>query len=100
MNSRRSWVIFGIGVFAYLVAVMQRTSIGVAGVAATGGESDAPLVMSSATTARLVEIDRLFQEASAPAASRRSDRGPARPMRQTGLADLTPATGRLVSVGR
>ncbi len=71
-----------------------------AGVAATGGESDAPLVMSSATTARLVEIDRLFQEASAPAASRRSDRGPARPMRQTGLADLTPATGRLVSVGR
>ncbi|WP_223690769.1 MFS transporter [Leifsonia poae] len=35
MNSRRSWLIYGIGVFAYLVAVTQRTTIGVAGVAAT-----------------------------------------------------------------
>ena len=31
----RSWLIFAAGVFGYLVAVMQRTTIGVAGVAAT-----------------------------------------------------------------
>lgn len=34
MNSRRAWLIFGAGAFVYLVAVMQRTSLGVAGVAA------------------------------------------------------------------
>jgi len=34
MNSRRAWLVFGIAVFAYLVAVTQRT-FGVAGVAAT-----------------------------------------------------------------
>lgn len=34
MVSRRSWLIFGVGVFAYLIAVTQRTTIGVAGVAA------------------------------------------------------------------
>jgi MFS family permease len=33
--SKRSWLIFGVGVFAYLVAVTQRTTIGVVGVAAT-----------------------------------------------------------------
>ncbi|MEP6479934.1 MAG: MFS transporter [Rhodoglobus sp.] len=35
MNSRRSWLIFGIAAFAYLVAVLQRSSFGVAGVEAT-----------------------------------------------------------------
>lgn len=35
MNSRRSWLIFCVGVFAYLVAILQRTSLGVAGVVAT-----------------------------------------------------------------
>jgi sugar phosphate permease len=35
VNSVRSWLIFAAGVFGYLVAVMQRTTIGVAGVAAT-----------------------------------------------------------------
>ncbi|MDQ1588621.1 MAG: hypothetical protein QOJ77_1786 [Microbacteriaceae bacterium] len=35
MNSRRSWLIYGVGVFAYLVAITQRSTIGVAGVAAT-----------------------------------------------------------------
>lgn len=34
MNSRRAWFIFGAGAFVYLVAVMQRTSLGIAGVAA------------------------------------------------------------------
>ncbi|MFK0002578.1 nitrate/nitrite transporter [Paenarthrobacter sp. NPDC090522] len=35
MNSPRAWLIWTIGVFAYLVAVAQRTSFGVAGLEAT-----------------------------------------------------------------
>jgi sugar phosphate permease len=35
VNSSRAWLIWGIGVFAYLVAVTQRTSFGVAGLQAT-----------------------------------------------------------------
>ncbi|MEJ3403243.1 MFS transporter [Rathayibacter sp. YIM 133350] len=34
MNSRRSWFVFGVGAFLYLTAVLQRSSLGVAGVAA------------------------------------------------------------------
>ena len=35
MESRRAWVIWGTGVFAYLIAITQRTSFGVAGLDAT-----------------------------------------------------------------
>lgn len=35
MNSRRSWVVWGCAVFAYMIAVMQRSSLGVAAVDAT-----------------------------------------------------------------
>ncbi|MET0590721.1 MAG: MFS transporter [Naasia sp.] len=35
MNSRRSWIIFGVAVFAYVVAILQRSSLGVAGVDAS-----------------------------------------------------------------
>ncbi len=35
MNSARSWLVFAGGAFAYFVAVLQRTSFGVAGVEAT-----------------------------------------------------------------
>ncbi len=34
-RTSRAWIIYTVGVFAYVIAVMQRTSIGVAGVAAT-----------------------------------------------------------------
>ena len=34
-TSRRAWVIWSVGVLAYLVAVLQRTSLGVAGIEAT-----------------------------------------------------------------
>ncbi|WP_348788001.1 MFS transporter [Leifsonia sp. NPDC080035] len=54
MNSRRSWVIFGIGVFAYLIAVMQRTSIGVAGVAATERFHVSAAVLSSMAVVQLI----------------------------------------------
>jgi sugar phosphate permease len=35
VNSRRAWLVCGIGVIAYIVAVLQRTSLSVAGVEAT-----------------------------------------------------------------
>jgi MFS family permease len=35
VNSRRSWIIFSVGVFAYLVAITQRSSLGVASVDAS-----------------------------------------------------------------
>jgi sugar phosphate permease len=54
VNSRRSWVIFGVGVFAYLVAVMQRTTIGVAGVAATDRFNSSASVLSSLAVVQLV----------------------------------------------
>lgn len=35
MNSQRAWWVWGVGVFAYIAAVTQRTSFGVAGIDAT-----------------------------------------------------------------
>jgi len=35
VNARRSWLVFGGATFAYIIAVLQRSSLGVAGVAAT-----------------------------------------------------------------
>jgi MFS family permease len=34
VNSRRSWLVFAVGVFAYMAAVLQRSTLGVAGVSA------------------------------------------------------------------
>jgi len=34
VNSRRSWLIWGVALFAYVIAVMQRTSLGVSGIEA------------------------------------------------------------------
>lgn len=54
MNSRRSWLIFGVGVFAYLIAVMQRTTIGVAGVAATDRYHVSASVLSTLAVVQLI----------------------------------------------
>ncbi|KRC49879.1 MFS transporter [Leifsonia sp. Root227] len=54
MNSRRSWLIFVVGVFAYLVAVMQRTSIGVAGVSATERFHSTASVLSTLAVVQLI----------------------------------------------
>lgn len=54
MNSRRSWLIFAVGVFAYLVAVMQRTTIGVAGVAATDRFHSTASVLSTLAVLQLI----------------------------------------------
>ena len=54
MNSRRSWVVYGIGVFAYLIAVMQRTTIGVAGVAATDRFHVSASILSTLAVLQLI----------------------------------------------
>lgn len=54
MNSRRSWLIFGVGVFAYLVAVLQRTTLGVAGVAATERYDISAAFLSSLAVVQLI----------------------------------------------
>ncbi|WP_380166971.1 nitrate/nitrite transporter [Jannaschia sp. R86511] len=53
--SRRAWAVWGVGLLAYVVAVMQRTSLGVAGVAA-GERYDA----SASTLASLAVVQLLF----------------------------------------
>ncbi|TFD48076.1 MFS transporter [Cryobacterium sp. TMT1-2-1] len=54
MNSRRSWLIFSLGSFAYLSAVLQRTSLGVAGVAATERFGGSAAVLSSLAVVQLL----------------------------------------------
>jgi MFS family permease len=54
MNSRRSWLVFSLGSFAYLSAVMQRSSLGVAGVAATERFGGSATVLSSLAVVQLV----------------------------------------------
>lgn len=54
MNSRRSWLVFGIAVFAYLVAVLQRTSLGVAAVEATERFGATAAALASLAVVQLV----------------------------------------------
>jgi MFS family permease len=54
VNSRRSWLVYGVGVFAYLIAVMQRTTIGVAGVSATERFHSTAAVLSTLAVVQLV----------------------------------------------
>lgn len=54
MNSRWSWLVFIVGSFAYLSAVLQRTSLGIAGVAATERFGGSAAVLSSLAVVQLV----------------------------------------------
>ncbi len=54
MNSRRSWLVFGIAVAAYMVAVLQRSSLGVAAVEATDRFGVTAAALSSLTVVQLV----------------------------------------------
>ena len=54
MNSRRAWVVYGAAVFAYGVAVMQRSSLGVAAVEATERFDIAATALSSLAVVQLV----------------------------------------------
>ncbi|TDW28474.1 MFS transporter [Cryobacterium psychrophilum] len=54
MNSRRSWLVFYIGSFAYLSAVLQRTSLGIAGVSAAERFGGSAAVLSSLAVVQLI----------------------------------------------
>jgi sugar phosphate permease len=54
VNSRRSWLVFGFATFAYGVAVLQRSSLGVAGVAATDRFDVSASALSSLAVVQLI----------------------------------------------
>ena len=54
MNSRRSWIIFSAGVFAYLVSITQRSSLGVAAVDASDRFSSTAAALSTLGVLQLV----------------------------------------------
>jgi sugar phosphate permease len=54
VNSRRSWLVFAVSVFAYLIAVMQRSSLGVAGVDATERFDVQAAALSSLAVVQLI----------------------------------------------
>ncbi|MHA4854014.1 MFS transporter [Rhodococcus sp. MSC1_016] len=51
---RRVWLVWGVGVIAYIVAVLHRTSFGVSGLAATERFSISPSVLSSFVVLQIV----------------------------------------------
>ena len=54
MNTRRAWVVFGFAVFDYIVAVLQRSSLGVAGVEATDRFHVSAALLSSLAVIQLI----------------------------------------------
>ncbi len=54
MDSKRAWLVWGIGVFAYLTAVTHRTSFGVAGLVATERFTATASALSAFTVIQLV----------------------------------------------
>ena len=54
MNSARSWLVWGVAVFAYVIAVLQRTSLGVAGLQATERFDISASVLSSLAVVQII----------------------------------------------
>lgn len=54
MNSRRSWLVWSVAVFAYIVAVLQRSSLGVSGVAAAHRFDVSASALSSLAVVQLI----------------------------------------------
>ena len=54
MDSKRAWTVWGVGVFAYLIAVTQRTSFGVVGLEATARFSASASALSAFTVIQLL----------------------------------------------
>lgn len=54
MNSRRSWIVYGVAVVVYIIAVLQRSSLGVAGVDALDRFGVTAAAMSSLAVMQLV----------------------------------------------
>ncbi|SMQ67899.1 Nitrate/nitrite transporter NarK [Agreia sp. VKM Ac-1783] len=54
VNSRRAWLVFAVGVFAYMTAVMQRTTLGVAGVDAAARFDSSAALLSTLAVVQLI----------------------------------------------
>ena len=54
MNSRRAWVVYGVAVLTYMVAILQRSSLGVAGVEATQRYDVTATALSTLAVVQLV----------------------------------------------
>ena len=54
MNSKRAWLVWGVGIFAYIVAITHRTSFGVAGLVATERFDATASALSAFTVVQLV----------------------------------------------
>ncbi|GAB3044362.1 MFS transporter [Parafrigoribacterium mesophilum] len=54
MNSARSWLMWGVALFAYVIAVLQRTSLGVAGVQAADRFDISASVLSSLVVLQII----------------------------------------------
>lgn len=54
MDSKRAWLVWGVGVFAYLIAITHRTSFGVAGLVATERFGATASALSAFTVIQLV----------------------------------------------
>ena len=54
MNSKRAWLVVSVAVFAYLIAVLQRTSLGVAGIDATERFGVQAALLSSLAVVQLI----------------------------------------------
>jgi sugar phosphate permease len=54
VNTRRAWVVLGFAVFDYIIAVLQRSSLGVAGVAATDRFHVTAALLSSLAVIQLI----------------------------------------------
>lgn len=54
MNTRRSWLIFGFGSLVYLSAILQRTSLGIAGVSAAERFGGSAAILSSLAVVQLI----------------------------------------------
>ena len=54
MNSRRAWLVWGVAMIAYIVAVLQRSSLGVSGIAAAERFDVSAAVLSSLAVLQLL----------------------------------------------
>lgn len=54
MNSRRAWLVWAVAVVAYIIAVLQRSSLGVSGVEATDRFDVSAAVLSSLAVTQLI----------------------------------------------
>ena len=85
---RMAWIVWGVGLFAYGVAVMHRTSLGVAGLEAADHFGTTPGIVSTFVVLQLAT----YALAQVPVGSSRSmDGAEPLPQGRTSIGGLCPA---------